>query len=166
MVSLLGFIGLIGFIGLGSGARKLPTFYNQQHAFHSVEVTAKCGEFEWRCPYYNMQGDWGGDSPQEQREGVQAPTQSHKLNNPLIPNYSKSFPWIFCHPTCEMHDAGLVQYGYGEKLNQRKRCVAFLHINLKLTTLIATGHATPRGAMRHAPHTLNVCSIQICTEMT
>lgn len=47
MVSLLGFIGLIGFIGLGSGARELPTFCNKQHAFHSVEV-----------PFHNVSHDF------------------------------------------------------------------------------------------------------------
>ena len=33
MVSLLGFIGLIGFIGLGSGARGLPTFFDKNMHF-------------------------------------------------------------------------------------------------------------------------------------
>ena len=76
MVSLLGFIGLIGFIGLGSGARELPTFCNKQHAFHSVEVTAKCGEFEWRCPNYNMQGDWAATTPKSNGRGAGAHPKS------------------------------------------------------------------------------------------
>ena len=140
---------MVGLVGVGGGIGGVIT-----HVLYGGAQIIIC------------RGIGGGDDPQEQREGVQAPTQSHKLNNPLIPNYSKSFPWIFCHPTCEMHDAGLVQYGYGENRINENVVLLVLHINRKLKTIIATGRSTPRGAMRHAPHKLNVCSIQTFTEMT